>query len=357
MIYSDNAINILAAKTYKGIGRAWIVKNLKGNETVNYIVSLLDRDAKEKYQKALLNLKNEKKKEEVEKKREEIEEVYKNTQKEIEYFGDKKQRIKEKLQKLEGSIDGVIAIGNDNFPQYRGKVKDSEQPIVIFYRGNLSLLKANNKNIAVIGLLNPDNAIEKIEQEVVKELVKNGVTIVSGLALGCDSIAHRQALDSIGKTVAILPSPLNNILPATNIELANGIVKRDGLLITEYYEDAKSKMELSSRYQERDRLQALFSDSIILSASYAKNNLGNDSGSRLAMEYALNYSIQRAVIYDSVTDENNPKYDLNRQLIKEEKGITIINRDNLVSSIKKITSNRPDIKNIQQNQSSLFDLM
>lgn len=48
MIYSDNAINILTVKTYRGIGRAWIVKNLKGNESVDTIVFLLNRDAKKK---------------------------------------------------------------------------------------------------------------------------------------------------------------------------------------------------------------------------------------------------------------------------------------------------------------------
>ena len=325
MIYSDNAINILTAKTYKGIGRAWIVKNLRGNETVDTIVSLFNRDAKEDYHITL------------------------------EDFERNKKRIQEDILRLEGFMDGVVAIGDNNFPPYRGKVKNSEQPIVLFYRGDLSLLKATNKNIAVIGLLNPDNDTETIEQEVVAELVKNGATIVSGLALGCDSIAHRQTLRSNGKTVAILPSPLNNILPAINIELANEIVRNNGLLITEYYEDAKSKMELGGRYQERDRLQALFSDSIILSASYAKNDQGNDSGSRLAMGYALNYSIPRAVIYDPVTGINNPKYDLNRQLMREQKEISIINRNNLSSTVKKIMSNKPYIKSNQPYQPNLFD--
>ena len=325
MIYSDNAINILTAKTYKGIGRAWIVKNLRGNETVDTIVSLLNRDAKEDYHITL------------------------------EDFERNKKRIREDILRLEGFMDGVVAIGDNSFPPYRGKVKNSEQPIVLFYRGDLSLLKATNKNIAVIGLLNPDNDTETIEQEVVAELVKNGATIVSGLALGCDSIAHRRTLRSNGKTVAILPSPLNNILPAINIELANEIVRNNGLLITEYYENSKSKMELGGRYQERDRLQALFSDSIILSASYAKNDQGNDSGSRLAMGYALNYSIPRAVIYDPVTDINNPKYDLNRQLMREQKEISIINRNNLSSTVKKIMSNKPYIKSNQPYQPNLFN--
>ena len=324
MMYSDNAINILTTKTFKGIGRAWIIKNLKGNESVATIVSLLHREG---------------------------------FQISPDDFARDKEKISESIKRLEGFIDGVVAIGDKDFPPHRGKVKNSEQPIFLFYRGDLSLLKSTNKNVAVIGLLNPDTDIEIIEQEVVTELVKNGATVISGLALGCDSIAHRQALLSNGKTVAILPSPLNNILPATNKELANEIFRNNGLLITEYYADVNSKMELGSRYQERDRLQALFSDSIILSASYAKNDQGNDSGSRLAMEYALNYSIPRAVIYDSVSDVNNPKYDLSRQLISEQKEITIINRSNLSVTVKKIMSNKPDIKITQTYQSNLFDSM
>lgn len=328
MNFSDNTINILTAKSYRGIGRAWIVKNLKGNESVDTIVPMLNRSLKEDCHIT------------------------------IEDFEKNREIIKNGILKLEGFIDEAVAIGDDNFPPHRGNVKNSEQPIVIFYRGNLSLLVSTNKNIAVIGLLNPDKDTEIIEQEVVAELVKNGATIISGLALGCDSIAHSQALNSNGKTVAILPSPLNNILPAKNIELANEIVRNNGLLITEYYVNAKSKMELGSRYQERDRLQALFSDSIVLSASYAKNDQGNDSGSRLAMEYALNYSIPRAVIYEPVTDIKNPKYDLNRQLIMEQKEeITIINRSNLKSIVKKIMSDKPNVKNNQQRQYGLFDLI
>jgi len=325
MTYSDNSINILTIKTYKGIGRAWIVKNLRDNEKVDAIVSLLNKDAKEDYQIT------------------------------VEKFERNKARIIDNIEKLEGFVDGVVAIGNTDFPPYRGKVKNSEQPIFLFYRGDLSLLKTTSKNIAVIGLLNPDKDIEIMEQEVVAELVKNGATIISGLALGCDTIAHRQALNSNGKTVAILPSPLNNILPVTNKELANEIVNKGGLLITEYYEDTKSKMELGGRYQERDRLQALFSDNIVLTASYAKNDQENDSGSRLAMGYALNYSIPRAVIYDPELNANNPKYDLSRQLIREQRDITIINQKNLSETVKKIISNKPLMKNNQQIQSNLFN--
>jgi DNA processing protein len=321
---SDNALNILAAKTYRGIGRAWVVRHIRGGETVNSVVARLNEDVKEERRIT------------------------------PEDFESNREIIKIDIGKLSDFADGVVASGDPNFPSYRGTVKNSEQPVVLFYRGELGLLNITNKNVAVIGLLNPDKDTEAIEREVVSRLVGNGATIVSGLALGCDSIAHRQALRSNGKTVAILPSPLNEILPAANKELANEIIRNGGLLITEYYEKAKSKMELSGRYQERDRLQALFSDCVILSASYAKNDLGNDSGSRLAMEYALNYSIPRSVIYDSASDAGNPKYDLNRQLIREQSGIIVINRENLESTVSSIVSNHPDLQNEPLGQPDLF---
>lgn len=324
MIYTENAINVLAARIYKGIGRAWIVKNLTNIKSEDEIVTLLNKDSKVDYRITLDD------------------------------FNKKKKLVKKLLNESEGFIYGVVAIGDVDFPPHRGNVKNSEKPVFLFYRGNLSLLSASNNNIAAIGLLNPDNDIEEIERKVVAGLVDNGATIISGLAFGCDTIAHRQALDSKAHTVAILPSPLNNIMPAKNKGLANEIIENDGLLITEYLTDAKSKRELGGRYQERDRLQALFSNSIVLSASYAKNDLGNDSGSRLAMGYALNYSIPRAVIYNPENNSNNPKYDLNRQIIEEDPNTIIIDQHNLPSIIKKLISVKPKIVGKQSDQQRLL---
>ena len=170
------------------------------------------------------------------------------------------------------------------------------------------------------------------------QLRRQGVTIVSGLALGCDAVAHRQALHAGGHTVAILPSPITDILPHANRDLAAQIVQHNGLLISEYLDKAYSKMELSGRYIERDRLQALFSNAVVLTASYAENDVGNDSGSRHAMAYALNYGIPRAVMYDAQRYQQNPTYDLNRQLIQADKNITIINSRNMVATITQIAA-------------------
>lgn len=317
MQYTDNAINILTVKTYKGIGRAWIVKNLKGNESVKDIVYLLNTKSKQP------------------------EEVT------VDDFEFNKNSILEKALKLEDSCDGLIAIGDKNFPKYRGDVKESEKPIFLFYKGDINLLHVENNNITVIGLLNPDEAIEQRERKIVQEIIKHNVTIVSGLAFGCDSISHQEAING-GKTIAILPSPLNNILPAKNKDLAYEIVEESGLLISEYYEDFKGRHELSARYKERDRLQALFCDAIFLIASYAQDSANRwnlhgeklDSGARLAMGDAKNYNITRAVMYNEKIDNNNPMFDLNRQLLQEDKNTMIITNKNLEKIISEIKNKK-----------------
>ena len=204
--------------------------------------------------------------------------------------------------------------------------------------------------------------LEERERKIVAEFVKNGAIIVSGLAFGCDSISHQQALDSCGKTIAILPSPLNNILPARNKGLAFQIVEQGGLLVTEYGNDFKSQMELSSRYKERDRLQALFCDTIVLAASYAQNSAERwklfgqklDSGARLAMGYAKEYDIARAVMYDKTLDEDNPMFDLNRDIINEKKEVTVITQDKLFEIISKIIRKTPIAQNTTTVQTNLF---
>mgnify|MGYP004702795555 FL=1 len=334
MKYSDNALNILTTKSYKGIGNAWIVKNLKGNESVETIVSLLNKTIK-------VEQTNE----------DEFESLKNNFEKKL-------------LEKFDNELcDGFVALGDKDFPQHRGNVKESERPIFLYYKGKIDLLSIDNTNITVIGLLNPEGDIEERERKIVAHFVKNGATIVSGLAFGCDSISHQQALDSNGKTVAVLPSPLNSIMPVRNKGLAFQIVEEGGLLVTEYGTDFKSPMELSSRYKERDRLQALFCDTIVLAASYAQNSAERwkmfgqklDSGARLAMAYAKEYNIPRAVMYDQNLDESNPMFDLNRDLIKEQRDITIITQDNVSETIEKILHKKPTIKNTTPVQKNLFD--
>ena len=285
MRYTMNAINILVALECKGIGPAWINKNIKWKQDLRTIWEMIRYFSKD----------------------------FELT------FGQFQQKRDglEQLLENEFDIDGVVALGDTDFPVISDAVKGSERPVVLFYRGDISLLNRIDKNVAVIGVLNPENSIEERERAFVSALVKSGCNIISGLAKGCDSISHKQTLDTNGKTIAILPSTIKNILPVENKSLSDEIVSKNGLLVTEYYKEVSSKNQLIDRYIKRDRLQAMFCKAICLVASYAPNNQGNDCGSRHAMGKAKEYNIQRYVMYNQNTDFNNPQFDLNRNLLKE----------------------------------------
>ena len=132
-------------------------------------------------------------------------------------------------------------------------------PTLLFSMGNLPLLKSKKK-IAIIGARDSSDYAKDISYKVSEKLASNGVTIVSGLALGCDENAHRGSLEK-GTTISILPSGLKNIYPKANQELANQILNKNGCLITEYTLESKPNKAF---FIERNRLQSGISESIIL---------------------------------------------------------------------------------------------
>ncbi|MEG0927516.1 DNA-processing protein DprA [Chryseobacterium sp.] len=327
MKFTENALNIITTKSFKGIGRSWIRKYIRGNENAHKIVSLINEYSKQ-------------------------EDIIKE-----DFFNYKRNEIFKEISLLNTSCDGLTAIGDDDFPIVRGNVKDSDYPIFLFYKGNLNLLNYTNVNIAVIGLLNPTESIIERERKLVREFVNNNCTIVSGLALGCDTVAHKESLNN-GKSIAILPNHLGKITPASNKGLAEDILKSEGLLITEYYNDFNSARELSSRYKDRDRLQALYSDAVILAASYSPESSKNwnllgklDSGARLAMEFAIEYNIYTGVMYDDNLDSENPMFDLNRKLLNDNKKTILLRQKKLQELITKIKIS----KDSNSFQSSLFE--
>lgn len=297
MKYTERVLNILTTLMYQGVGRAKIVDWFAGREPrVEEIVQQL-RGVKGggiKTEQAFLT---------------------------------KRSGIESRLREMQG-IDGAVALGEQDFPlgYNEQRLKASQQPVVLFYRGDLGLLQGGQIPVAVIGLLEPSPEVELAERMVVGELVARGAVVVSGLANGCDSIAHHETLERGGKTVAILPSTLQRIVPEGNTDLAERIVEQGGLLITEYYTEPEGR-EQTSRYIERDRLQALFSSCVVLSASYAENREGLDSGSRHAMARALEYGIARAVIYNEAKHRMDRMYDLNRQILEGDKGAKVYRLD------------------------------
>ena len=251
------------------------------------------------------------------------------------------------------SDSGIVSVFDDKFPVINRRVKNnSEKPYLLFYKGNLSLLEDLNKNVAVIGLVDPTGDIEKRGSKIVEALVDNDLVIVSGLARGCDTIAHKACLAASGKTIAVLPNPINQVFPVENTALADRIVDNSGLLISEYYTAPKSKNDAVGRFIERDRLQAMFAKAIVLLASYRKGE--GDSGSRHAMEAAAKYGIDRYVMYNPAIDENNERFGLNRDLLLSRDKASIIT-SKLIVDISMLTNHDISLGQEQFYQQQAFE--
>lgn len=224
-------------------------------------------------------------------------------------------------QELEAKGINVISVFDENFPSANVKLKNSEKPFFFAYKGDITLLNNVDKNVAVIGVLTPTKEIVEREEKVIKSLTEKGFNIVSGLAKGCDTVAHSESVKNNAKTIAFVPSTIENIYPKENIGLANEIVNNGGLIITEYVNEPKNKYENVKRFIERDRLQALYSKAVVLIASYRKGE--GDSGSRHAFEKAKDYGKKRLVMFGE-TDANDLIFGLNKDYIMQGENIVSV---------------------------------
>ena len=136
----------------------------------------------------------------------------------------------------------------------------SDKPLLIFIKGNKELLNCR-KSSAVIGSRFSGTEILNLTEMITRHLLIHNFTIISGLALGCDSVAHRTALVFKGFTSAVMPCGIDIIYPEDNRKLYGEILNNRGLIISEY---GMSIQPAPFRFVERDRLQSGLSDLVVV---------------------------------------------------------------------------------------------
>lgn len=203
--------------------------------------------------------------------------------------------------------DYIISQLDDTYPL---KLIDTvDAPAFLFCRGNISLLQT--KCIAIIGTRMPSKDGEIIGGNITKWFTNNGWTIVSGLALGVDTIAHRSCIENSGNTIVVLGTNLNKVYPPENENLLNKIILNNGLVVSEYAYDNKG---FRSQFVERDRIQAGLSNAVILIQS---DLVG---GSMHASKAILKYKRFLIVANQSPADilKKHPKIEANMVLINSD---------------------------------------
>ena len=126
-------------------------------------------------------------------------------------------------------------------PLYPARLKEIyDYPPVLYVRGNLPV--QDEPCLAIVGTRRPTIYGRQVTEEIVADLARSKITIVSGLARGIDSVAHRAALDAGGKTIAVFASGLDIVYPGENAKLAQAIMEH-GAVLSENPLGAKPKPE------------------------------------------------------------------------------------------------------------------
>jgi DNA processing protein len=159
--------------------------------------------------------------------------------------------------------------------EYPKKLRDAEDPVeLLYYRGWWDLIET--RSVAVVGTREPSPEGVERTALLAKRLVKDGFTVVSGLARGVDAAAHRAAIQAGGKTIAVIGTPLNRVYPKENAALQEEIAEKF-LLISQVPVFRYSKQDFRRNrgfFPERNKtMSALTEGTIIVEAGQTSGTL------------------------------------------------------------------------------------
>lgn len=237
----------------------------------------------------------------------------------------------QKIMELSNASDvKIISIFDDIFPNNLKQI--ANPPIVLYLKGNIQIF--NNKSIAIIGTRKPIEFSRDNARKATQYFIKNNFIIVSGLALGIDSEVHRTCVEQDGKTIAVLPSSLDNIVPRNNIKLAQLILEKGGMLLSEYPIHSEPQ---KFTYIERDRLESALSSAVIIVET--EKNGGTMHAARFAIK-------QNKVIACFKPEDEYPyqNFSGNIEIINSGKSVIINSTEDLENVISAVNIN-PQIDN------------
>lgn len=187
------------------------------------------------------------------------------------------------LEETEKNGAELISIDDEHYPPLLKHTYDP--PILLWVKGNKETLLADG--IAVVGTRRPGKYGLKQAEVWAQKLTAAGLCVNSGLAYGIDAASHRAALESGGKTVAVLGSGIDIIYPAKNSKLASDIMEQGGAVITEYPPGAAPD---AVNFPGRNRIVSGMSHGVLVVESAIKG------GSMITARYGLDQNREVFVI-------------------------------------------------------------
>ncbi|MFZ1784610.1 MAG: DNA-processing protein DprA [Ferruginibacter sp.] len=220
-----------------------------------------------------------------------------------------------------------LFITDENYPKRLLNCYDS--PALLYYRGNADL--NCSKIIAVVGTRNNSDYGKQVCEKFIEDLKSENVLVVSGLAFGIDTIAHKAALKNNLQTVAVLAHGLDRIYPQQNKPLAKQITEAGGLL-TEFISNTNPDKQ---NFPRRNRIVAGLCDAVVVMESSKKG------GSLITAELGNSYNKDVFAIPGRV---NDGKSEGCNYLIKNNKAGLIDSADDLLTMMNWKPQPKPTVK-------------
>lgn len=156
----------------------------------------------------------------------------------------------------------IIEFNDSEYPKRLKEIKNPPKKLYIL--GDKQIL--NNTSIAIVGSRDCDSYGTSQTRRFASYLAQKGITIISGLARGVDSIAHYYSIDKVGKTVAVIASGFDHIYPSENKILFNKIIENGGCVISEWPPETEVDMY---RFPVRNRvISGLAVGTLVVEAKY-----------------------------------------------------------------------------------------
>ncbi|MFN2283972.1 MAG: DNA-processing protein DprA [Anaerolineae bacterium] len=183
--------------------------------------------------------------------------------------------LDEVLRQVERAGAHVLTWDTPDYPNLLRQITDA--PPVLFVRGTLT--PADEWSVALVGTRKATVYGREVAHRLATDLVQNRVTLVSGLARGIDSIAHKAALDAGGRTLAVLGSGVDHIYPAEHRKLAEAIIE-NGALISDYPLGTRPE---AANFPARNRIISGLSLGVVVVEAGVK------SGALITADFALDH--------------------------------------------------------------------
>lgn len=172
----------------------------------------------------------------------------------IEARGDVRRFLRSDAKSVGDHSIEAMTPGDANYP---ARLLDLEHPPVLFGEGDVP----GGRSIAVVGSRAVDFEGSRLARQIVRDLASRGVVIVSGGAIGVDTLAHRAALAAGAPTVAFLPASFDKPTPRRNTKLFEEIAAGGGALLTEYPPGVRAAR---FHFRRRNDLIAAFADAVLV---------------------------------------------------------------------------------------------